>query len=371
MSVVAQSPNAAPAPAGWDNPMGTDGFEFVEYTAPDAAALGRSFEQLGFRAVARHRSKQVTLYRQGEVNFIVNAEPESFAQAFARLHGPSVCAIAFRVKDAARAHARAVDLGARPVRGKVGAMELNIPAIEGIGGSLIYLVDRYGDHTIYDVDFVPLEGEGAAPGVGLAAIDHLTHNVHQGRMVEWARFYETLFNFREIRYFDIEGKLTGLRSKAMTSPCGKIRIPINESADDRSQIAEYLEAYRGEGIQHIALATGDIYASVAALRARGVRFMDVPDAYYEQVDARLPGHGEDLERLKAGRILIDGAPQGGRGLLLQIFTETMVGPIFFELIERKGNDGFGEGNFRALFESIELDQVRRGVLDGAGGAKPR
>jgi 4-hydroxyphenylpyruvate dioxygenase len=350
----------------WDNPMGTDGFEFVEYTAPDAAALGRLFEQLGFTAVARHRSKNVTLYRQGDVNFVVNAEPESFAQAFARLHGPSVCAIAFRVRDAARAYQRALSLGARPVAGKVGPMELNIPAIEGIGGSLLYLVDRYGDHTIYDVDFVPVAGSGARPlGAGLVGIDHLTHNVHQGRMVEWARYYERLFNFREIRYFDIEGKLTGLRSKAMTSPCGKIRIPINESADDKSQIEEYLAAYHGEGIQHIALATRDIYRTVEILRAAGIRFQDVPDTYYEQVPTRLPGHGEDLARLARNRILIDGAPAAGGGLLLQIFTDTMIGPIFFEIIERKGNDGFGEGNFRALFESIELDQIRRGVLDPA------
>ncbi len=348
----------------WENPMGTDGFEFVEYTAPDPAALGRLFEQLGFAAVARHRSKNVTLYRQGDVNFIVNAEPESFAQAFARLHGPSVCAIAFRVRDAAKAYQRALALGARPVAGKLGPMELNIPAIEGIGGSLLYLVDRYGDHTIYDVDFVPLPGGDPRPqGAGLTGIDHLTHNVHQGRMALWARYYEQLFNFREVRYFDIEGKLTGLRSKAMTSPCGKIRIPINESADDKSQIEEYLAAYHGEGIQHIALATRDIYRTVETLRAAGIKFQDVPDTYYEQVAARLPGHGEDMARLERNRILIDGAPAAGGGLLLQIFTDTMIGPIFFEIIERKGNEGFGEGNFRALFESIELDQIRRGVLD--------
>ena len=355
--------------SGWDNPAGTDGFEFVEYTAPDAAALGALFDQMGFHAAARHRSKAVTLYRQGDVNFIVNAEPESFAQAFARLHGPSVCAIAFRVRDAAEAYRHALARGAKPVSGKIGPMELNIPAIEGIGGSLLYLVDRYGDHTIYDVDFVPLPGaEAALSGVGLTAIDHLTHNVHQGRMAEWARFYERIFNFREIRYFDIEGKLTGLRSKAMTSPCGKIRIPINESADARSQIEEYLAAYRGEGIQHIALATSDIVAAVERLRAGGIDFMDVPDTYYEQVDARVPGHGEDLARLKHNRILVDGAPMSGGGVLLQIFTNTMIGPIFFEIIQRKGDEGFGEGNFRALFESIELDQIRRGVLPE--GAKP-
>jgi len=346
----------------WDNPMGTDGFEFVEYTAPDPKELGALFERMGFVAAARHRSKNVTLYRQGGVNFIVNAEPESFAQAFARLHGPSVCAIAFRVKDAAAAYDRAITLGARPVHGKIGPMELNIPAIEGIGGSLIYLVDRYGDNTIYDVDFVPLIRDETAPGVGLAGVDHLTHNVHRGRMALWAGFYEKLFNFREIRYFDIEGRLTGLRSKAMASPDGTIRIPINESADDKSQIAEYLAAYHGEGIQHIALATADIYRTVEALRRRGVSFMAVPQTYYEAVDGRLPGHGEDLARLRRDQILIDGAPAEGKGLLLQIFTETVIGPIFFEIIERKGNEGFGEGNFRALFESIEADQIRRGVL---------
>ena len=350
----------------WDNPMGTDGFEFVEYTGPEPAQLAQLFEWMGFVAAARHRSKNVTLYKQGEINFIVNAEPESFAQAFARLHGPSVCAIAFRVKDAAAAYKRAIKLGAKPVHGKTGPMELNIPAIEGIGGSLIYLVDRYGDKTIYDVDFHPLVAEKAPPGVGLVGIDHLTHNVHRGRMAVWAGFYERLFNFREIRYFDIEGKLTGLRSKAMTSPDGKIKIPINESADEKSQIAEYLSAYRGEGIQHIALATADIYRTVEALRARGVQFMAVPQTYYEAVDARLPGHGEDLARLTRDQILIDGAPAEGQGLLLQIFTETMIGPIFFEIIERKGNEGFGEGNFRALFESIEADQIRRGVLAGPG-----
>src|ERR1700737_2569592 len=295
----------------WDNPMGTDGFEFVEYTAPDAAALGRLLERLGFAAVSRHRSKSVTLYRQGDVNFIVNAEPESFAQAFARLHGPSVCAIAFRVHDAAKAYERAISLGAKPVHGKVGPMELNIPAIEGIGGSLVYLADRSGERTIYDVDFIPLVANMGAPGIGLTGIDHLTHNVHRGRMQLWAEFYERLFNFREIRYFDIEGKLTGLRSKAMTSPDGRIRIPINESADDKSQIAEYLEAYHGEGIQHIALATDDIYASVEALRAQGITFMSVPDTYYEAVDTRVRGHGEDLARVRRDRILIDGAPAAG------------------------------------------------------------
>ncbi len=347
------------------NPMGTDGFEFVEYTAPDVAGLDRLFRQLGFRVAARHRSKRVTLYRQGDVNFIVNGEPESFAQSFARVHGPSVCAFALRVADAAAAHERALTLGAKPYSGPVGPMELNIPAIMGIGNSLIYFVDRYRDRTIYDVDFVATdETQGLdAPGLGLTYVDHLTHNVYRGRMDVWAGFYERLFGFREIRYFDISGEATGLRSRAMASPCGKVRIPINESADNKSQIAEYLDAYHGEGIQHIALATDDIYAAVAALRDRDVTFMDVPETYYEAIDARLPGHGEDLDRLRENRILIDGdADQGAKALLLQIFTETVIGPIFFEVIQRKGDQVFGEGNFQALFESIERDQMRRGVI---------
>ena len=360
MSFEQESDAAASA---WENPMGTRGFEFVEYTAEDTEALGRLFEQLGFAAVGRHRSKAVTHYRQNDIHFIVNAEPESFAQSFARVHGPSVCAIAFSVEDAAAAFDRLVEQGAFPYRGLVGPMELNIPAIRGIGDSLIYLVDRRGDASIYDIDFVPLEVGPSAlgPPVGLGQVDHLTHNVFQGRMDHWAGFYERHFNFREIRFFDIEGKLTGLRSRAMTSPCGKIRIPINESSDDKSQIVEYLEAYRGEGIQHIALTTEDIYATVAALRARGVEFMPAPPkAYYDALDERLPGHGEDLARLAESGILIDGAPGGRGGLLLQIFTATVIGPIFFEIIQRKGDEGFGEGNFRALFEAIEEDQIRRG-----------
>ena len=362
-----------------NNPMGTDGFEFVEYAAPDTRALGELFETMGFQPVARHRHKDVILYRQGGVNFIVNAEAGSFAQRFARLHGPSICAIAFRVQDAAAAYQRALELGAWGFDSKSGPMELNIPAIKGIGDALIYFVDRWrgkhaavrggiGDIDIYDVDFEPLRrdaelADSFPKGCGLTGVDHLTHNVHRGRMKEWADYYERLFGFREIRYFDIEGQLTGVKSKAMTSPCGKIRIPINEEGVERpGQIQEYLDQYHGEGIQHIALATEDIYATVAAMRAHGVEFLDTPDTYYELVEQRLPGHGEDVARLQEHRILIDGAPRAGAGLLLQIFTKAVIGPIFFEIIQRKGDEGFGEGNFKALFESMELDQMRRGVL---------
>ncbi|MEX1994992.1 MAG: 4-hydroxyphenylpyruvate dioxygenase [Steroidobacteraceae bacterium] len=344
----------------FDNPMGTDGFEFVEYTAPDPDQLRSLFGRMGFPVTARHRSKNVTLHRQGDINFVINAEPQGFGQQFARTHGPSACAMAFRVKDAAVAFRCAVEQGATPVETRVGPMELHIPAIEGIGGSLIYLVDRYGERTIYDVDFVPVQDPQGTRATGLTLIDHLTHNVSRGNMNHWAGFYEKLFNFREIRYFDIEGKKTGLFSRAMTSPCGKIRIPINESQDDKSQIEEYLREYHGEGIQHIALFTDDIYASVDALRANGVEFQDTPDTYYEGVEARVTGHRESLTRMMERRILIDGSAEDG--ILLQIFTKNVIGPIFFEIIQRKGNEGFGEGNFRALFESIELDQERRGVI---------
>jgi 4-hydroxyphenylpyruvate dioxygenase len=365
-------------PELWENPMGTDGFEFVEYAAPDPKAMGALFERLGFKAIARHRHKDVVLYRQGEINFIVNAEPDSFAQRFARLHGPSICAIAFRVADAKVASERAVDLGAWGYAGHAGPGELNIPAIKGIGDSLIYFIDRWrgkhgkrtgdiGNIGFYDVDFEPLPGAALNPaGHGLASIDHLTHNVHKGRMKEWADFYERLFNFRELRYFDIEGQVTGVKSKAMTSPCGKIRIPINEEGTETAgQIQEYLDDYHGEGIQHIALGSTDLFRTVDALSANGVRLLDTNDTYYELIDKRIPGHGENVAALKKRKILIDGK---AGALLLQIFSENQLGPIFFEFIQRKGDEGFGEGNFKALFEAIELDQIRRGTLKA--DAKP-
>jgi 4-hydroxyphenylpyruvate dioxygenase len=335
---------------------------------------------MGFQAIARHRHKNVLLYRQGEINFIVNGEPDSFAQRFARLHGPSICAIAFRVQDAKLAYERAISLGAWGYAERTAPGELNIPAIKGIGDSLIYFVDRWrgkngaregeiGNIGFFDVDFEPLPGAHLNPaGSGLLVIDHLTHNVHKGRMSEWVEFYERLFAFRQIRYFDIEGKLTGVKSKALTSPCGKIRIPINEEGNERAgQISEYLEKFHGEGIQHVALSSAQLPRTVEAMRARGVRLLDTPDTYYELIEKRIPGHGQDLGELQRHKILIDGTPDK---LLLQIFTENQLGPIFFEFIERKGNEGFGDGNFQALFESIELDQLRRGVLQPAAPAAP-
>ncbi|MBA2962810.1 MULTISPECIES: 4-hydroxyphenylpyruvate dioxygenase [Ramlibacter] len=375
---AAQPPSTSRAAPGWDNPMGTDGFEFIEYAAPDPKAMGELFERMGFRPIARHRHKAVLLYRQGGINFIVNAEPDSFAQRFARQHGPSICAIAFRVRDAKVAYERAVSLGAWGYAGAAGPGELNIPAIKGIGDSLIYLVDRWrgkngarpgdiGDIGFYDVDFEPLPGidaqEALDPaGHGLTYIDHLTHNVHRGRMAEWSEFYERLFNFREVRYFDIEGQATGVKSKAMTSPCGKIRIPINEEGNEKAgQIQEYLDKYRGEGIQHIALGSRNLYDTVDALQLAGIKLLETSDTYYELLPRRIPQLQEDIEALRQRNILVDG--QTGQ-LLLQIFSENQLGPIFFEFIQRKGNEGFGEGNFKALFETMELDQMRRGVLEG-------
>ncbi|MGF1724702.1 4-hydroxyphenylpyruvate dioxygenase [Photobacterium nomapromontoriensis] len=348
-----------------DNPLGTDGFEFVEYTAPTGegiAGLKQLFHQMGFAEVAKHKHKSVWLYRQGNINFIVNGEKQSQAEGFADMHGASVNAMAFRVADAAYALSYAVKQGAKVCAPHAGPMELNIPAIYGIGDSLIYLVDHASDLDIYDVDFAyypDYQERLAAVDAGLKDIDHLTHNVQHGNMDRWAEFYERIANFREIRHFDIKGKMTGLQSRAMTAPCGKIRIPINESSDDKSQIAEYLSQYNGEGIQHIALSTDDIFATVSALKVGGVVFMDTPDTYYEGINKRVEGHHEDVEKLQELKILIDGDETG---ILLQIFTDTVIGPVFFEIIQRKGNEGFGEGNFQALFESIELDQMRRGVL---------
>lgn len=362
-------PHDAPAPRiGEANPMGTDGFEFVEYAHPDPQALHDLFRAMGFTAVARHRTRAITVYRQGDVNYLVNEEPGTHGHRFVAAHGPCAPAMAFRVVDARHTFARAVALGAEPADPADGDKTLDVPAIKGIGGSLLYFVDRYGPKgSPYEAEFDWLAERDPRPeGLGLFYLDHLTHNVHRGRMQVWAGFYERLFNFRQIRYFDIEGKLTGLFSKALTSPDGKIRIPINESADEKSQIEEYLHAYNGEGIQHIACGCRDIYATIEALRARGVAFMpSPPSVYYRRVDRRLPGHGEPLDRMERNGILIDGegVVEGGlTKILLRLFSANAIGPIFFEFIQRKGDDGFGEGNFKALFESIEEDQIRRGVL---------
>lgn len=352
-----------------DNPMGLDGFEFVEYASPQPGILEPAFAAMGFVKVAQHRSKDVSLYRQGEINFIINNEPGSAAYYFAREHGPSACGMAFRVRDAHKAYRLALDAGAEPMDIPTGVMELRLPAIKGIGGAPLYLIDRYATgKSIYDIDFEFIEGVDRNPvGAGLKTIDHLTHNVYRGRMAHWAAFYERLFNFREVRYFDIKGEYTGLTSKAMSAPDGKIRIPLNEeSSRGAGQIEEFLMQFSGEGIQHIALQTDDLIATWDALKRTGTPFMTAPpDTYYEMLEGRLPGHGEPTDELKRRGILLDGvADDGGRRLLLQIFSATTLGPVFFEFIQRKGDEGFGEGNFKALFESIERDQIRRGVVGG-------
>lgn len=350
----------------FENPMGLMGFEFVEFASPEKNVLEPLFHLLGFTKVAVHRSKDVVLYRQGSINFIINNEPKSLAAYFAAEHGPSACGMAFRVKDAHKAYARALELGAQALDIPTGPMELRLPAIKGIGGAPLYLIDRFTDGmTIYDIDFDFLEGVDLHPaGHGLKVIDHLTHNVYRGRMSHWAGFYEQIFNFKEIRYFDIKGEYTGLTSRAMTAPDGKIRIPLNEEAGGGGQIEEFLMQFNGEGIQHIALLTDDLMISVDSLRNAGVRLMTAPPAtYYEMLEGRLPDHGEPVDELQSRGILLDGSTdENDKRLLLQIFSEALLGPVFFEFIQRKGDDGFGEGNFKALFESIERDQVQRGVL---------
>jgi 4-hydroxyphenylpyruvate dioxygenase len=354
----------------FENPMGLMGFEFVEFASPTPNVLEPAFELLGFTRVAEHRSKNVALYRQGDINFIVNNEPGSLASYFAAEHGPSACGMAFRVEDSHKAYRRALELGAQPMDAQPGPMELRLPSIKGIGGAPLYLIDRFGDGTsIYDIDFNFLDGVDRHPkGHGFKLIDHLTHNVYRGRMSYWSSFYERIFNFREIRYFDIKGEYTGLTSRAMTAPDGKIRIPLNEEASKSTgQIEEFLMKYNGEGIQHIALLTDDLLASIDSLRRAGVPLMAAPPAtYYEMLAERLPGHGEQVEELQSRGILLDGTTEGGKQrLLLQIFSQSVLGPVFFEFIQRKGDDGFGEGNFKALFESLERDQLRRGVIEAA------
>jgi 4-hydroxyphenylpyruvate dioxygenase len=360
----------------FENPLGLDGFEFVEFSAPKKGLLEPVFETMGFIRIAQHRSKDVHLWRQGEINLIANYEPRSPAAFFTAEHGPSACGMAFRVKDAAKAYAEALERGAEPVESKTGVMELRIPAIKGIGGAFIYLVDRYAtiDNpealSIYDIDFEYLPGVDRNPvGAGFQKIDHLTHNVYGGRMAHWANWYERIFNFREIRYFDIKGEYTGLTSQAMTAPDGKIRIPLNEEGKaGGGQIEEYLRAYNGEGIQHIALICDDLIGCWNNLQKLGVVFMNAPpETYYKMLEARLPGHGEPVDELQKRGILLDGTTEGEHPrLLLQIFAQPQIGPVFFEFIQRRGDEGFGEGNFKALFESIERDQIERGVLEPAG-----
>ena len=351
----------------FENPLGLDGFEFIEFSAPEKGLLEPVFDRMGFSRIARHRSKDVDLWRQGEINLIANYEPKSPAAYFAAEHGPSACGMAFRVKNARVAYDEAIARGAEPVETRTGPMELRLPAIRGIGGAMIYLVDRYGDAlSIYDIDFDYLPGVDRNPaGAGFKIIDHLTHNVYGGRMAHWGSFYERVFNFREIRYFDIKGEYTGLTSRAMTAPDGKIRIPLNEEGKaGGGQIEEYLRAYNGEGIQHIAFSCDDLPACWDRLKALGTPFAPPPPkAYYDMLEERLPGHGEPVGELQARGILLDGSTEDGDPrLLLQIFSQTMIGPVFFEFIQRKKDEGFGEGNFTALFKSIERDQIERGAL---------
>jgi len=360
----AQPQNLGMQVTTFDNPMGIDGFEFVEFAAPpgQADAMRTYLGNMGFSAIRRHRSRAITLFRQGGVNFLLNEEPDSFAADFAAAHGPSACGFAIRFRTpVAEVRDTVIGNGGEAITHKAGTRAIDAPVVKGIGDCMLYLVDaNAGD--VY-ADYEPIPGAEQDPkGFGLTFIDHLTHNLYFGNMQKWSDYYEKLFNFREIRYFDIKGAKTGLVSKAMTAPDGIVRIPLNESSDPKSQINEYLDSYKGEGIQHIALFTDDIYRTVEQMRARGIAFLDTPDTYFEVIDARVPNHGEDVARLAKNKILIDADPETKQRKLLQIFTQNAFGPIFFEIIQRKGNEGFGEGNFQALFESIERDQIKRGVL---------
>ena len=360
---MSAQPNLGMQVTTFENPMGINGFEFVEFAAPEGQGtrMRDYLEKLGFTAVAKHRERAIALFRQGGINFLLNEQPDSFASDFASKHGPSASGFAIRFQKPANEVLEHVlgNGGARadfkPETGVVSA-----PAIKGIGDCMLYLID---DGSNPYADYVFFDGVDPNPrGFGLTFIDHLTHNVFLGNMQTWSDYYERLFNFREIRYFDIKGAKTGLLSKAMTAPDGIVRIPLNESSDEKSQIEEFLREYKGEGIQHIALFTDDIYESIEKMREAGIEFLDTPDTYFDVIDQRVPNHQEDVERLRRNKILIDADLETKQRKLLQIFTQNAFGPIFFEIIQRKGNEGFGEGNFQALFESIERDQMKRGVL---------
>jgi 4-hydroxyphenylpyruvate dioxygenase len=367
--VVAPGAGQGPRLEPHDNPLGTAGIEFVEFAAPDPAALGSMFDRLGFKPIARHVSKAVTLYRQGEMNFLINAEPESFAARYAQEYGVGICALGIRVADAQRAFERAIELGAWEFEGeKLGPSELYIPAIQGIGDSHLYFIDRWrgrdgqrgglGDISIYDIDFRPIDRATAqedwhVAGTGLREVDHLTQTVGAGRMQEWIDFYRDLLNFREIHELNANWHVAS-DSRVMVSPCGTIRIPLYEEGTERTSLMhDYLPDHPGEGVQHIALATQDIFATVDALIANGVEFVKPPARYYDTLDARLPGHGLDVAELMRTGVLVDGEilPNGQPSLFLQTFIKRRPGEIFFEIVQRKGDHGFGEGNLRVLAQT--------------------
>jgi 4-hydroxyphenylpyruvate dioxygenase len=352
---------AAAVTEKYENPVGLDGVEFIEYAGTDPKFFESLFLRYGFEKIAKHPTQQIELYRQGEVNFIVNCQPGTFAADFAKLHGPSICSTGFRVKNAADAQKIATArggvayLGADDLRGATA-----YPAIMGIGDSLVYFMDKTNTKDLYENIFGLKNGGPQVVGHGFKFVDHFTNNVPKGEMDKWSEFYTNVFGFYEIRYFDIKGKSTGLLSKAMGSPDGKFAVPINEPADGKSQIQEYLDEYAGSGIQHVAMSTDDIIGTLESLRKTNLEFLAAPpETYYRAMKTRLPMVVEDVDRLRKNAILVDGDHEG---YLLQIFSKNIVGPIFFEVIQRRGHDGFGNGNFQALFDAIEQDQRERGYL---------
>jgi len=344
------------------NPIGLNGIEFIEFTSPKPKQLDLLFKEFGFSKTMKHHEKEINYYNQNDIHFLVNREPNSFAEGFMQLHGPSICSMGWRVENATIAFATAVERGAMPAS----QMDFttsdgdSIPAIRGIGGSLIYLIEGSERPGFYEeIGFKKLETPELTTEKGFQRIDHLTNNVPQGKMETWSSFYKDIFGFTEVRYFDIKGIKTGLVSYALRSPCGKFCIPINEGTEEKSQINEYLEEYKGAGVQHLAFATNDIISSLRALQGSSVETLDIDDQYYQEVFDRVPNVTEDRKTLQDLQILVDGDEEG---YLLQIFTKNIIGPIFIEIIQRKNHLAFGEGNFGALFRSIEREQEKRGYL---------
>lgn len=343
------------------NPTGLNGVEFVEYSGPDKGFLKSLFERMGFKAIGTAHGKNIQLFRQGDISFILNCEPQTFAMDFAQRHGPSISSVGFRVENAEQAFEVSLKRGARAYEGSEHQKGVcPFPAIYGIGESVIYFIDEKNKKQLYSDIFHLKPQDLIHEGVGLQTVDHFTNNVPRGDLQKWCDFYESVFNFREARKFDIKGKQTGLFSKVMRSPCGTFSVPINEPTDGKSQIQEYLDEYKGSGIQHLALSCNDIINTLETMKSSQIQFLSPPPkTYYAKLKDRLPNVIEDVSRLEKNAILVDGDHEG---YLLQIFTKNVIGPIFYEIIQRRNHFGFGEGNFQALFDAIEQDQRERGYL---------
>lgn len=346
--------------------LGIRGIDHIEFAVSNLEAASQLYTRLGFEKIASReisqRQLKTFLFGQGKIRVMVTQsalKTDPVAQ-YVQLHGDGVMAIGFSCDNAVTALeltvSRGADLHASPKRIEREFGTVEKASIKAMGDVALTFIHRTGE--LFDEGFDnPVSYDPT--GFGLQKIDHITINVEKGKMKSWAQFFEKVLGLKNTRFFDIHTEKTGLYSFVMESPDGCVKMPINEPTEDASQIQEFLNINHGPGVQHIALSTVSLIDSLNALRRSGVLFLEVPDTYYDAVPKRVPDLREDLSQLQSLGILADG---DSKGYLLQIFSQNLVGPFFYEFIQREGNDGFGEGNFRALFEAIERDQIRRGIL---------